>query len=547
MLLFDHCECFQIFSLGKTFSEEAQHIDTKKQTRAEIFNTPLFPFFSRIRKQGQRKKCFISCSVIAVIAGMMSACQDTASVEPSPMAIPVVSAKEADIINLEILIRNLDKKFEENKFENDIAIPSTLYFMDDWQNDYFIQPIIKRWRPNDDYVVFDLDKGNFLRRLSTVVSIKRPVDNAVLSAKLINSDKFETVKVTKSTLKVASKNVDNGTVYAQIIGDSYTNGGFYKSALIDNNLVPNLKLIGLRKNGEGYYDEGRGGWSLASYFSVPKNAITFHGFMHPEGDYRYWGSKEFWINAHLCARNKQPEGTEPKYSCSRYDDYINMFDEETGLLLSPSAGDLQYDNASDSFILYDGNEWIKTDQKFNWGFDYEKYLSMFHLPAPDFVFIELGLNDFLNNIKADFTTWEQRIYQMHRSILKANDKCKIAICIPCSTCGSIENDSGFFTPMQDAAMWRFRSWLIETFDHKENESIYLLDTGACIDPENGYRHTDRKELTQPFFNSPTSAPDLRIQTGVPHPYLSYPQTGIPLAAFIQYYRNEIHRSASPSE
>ena len=136
---------------------------------------------------------------------------------------------------------------------------------------------------------------------------------------------------------------------------------------------------------------------------------------------------------------------------------------------------------------------------------------------------------------------------MHHSILKENDKCKIAICIPCSTCGSIDNASGSFTPKQDAAMWRFRSWLINTFDHKEDESIYLLDMGACIDPVNGYNNTDDKEMTRPFFGSSSAGSELRIQTGVPHPYLSYPQMGIPLAAFIQYYRNEIRSSDTTDE
>ena len=31
---------------------------------------------------------------------------------------------------------------------------------------------------------------------------------------------------------------------------------------------------------------------------------------------------------------------------------------------------------------------------------------------------------------------------------------------------------------------------------------------------------------------------LRIQTGNPHPYPNYPSMGIPIAAFIQYYRGK---------
>ena len=37
-------------------------------------------------------------------------------------------------------------------FVNDICLPSSLYLLSDVQNDLFVQPFIKRWRPYDDYV-----------------------------------------------------------------------------------------------------------------------------------------------------------------------------------------------------------------------------------------------------------------------------------------------------------------------------------------------------------------------------------------------------------
>ena len=36
-------------------------------------------------------------------------------------------------------------------FVNDICLPSSLYLLSDVQNDLFVQPFIKRWRPYDDY------------------------------------------------------------------------------------------------------------------------------------------------------------------------------------------------------------------------------------------------------------------------------------------------------------------------------------------------------------------------------------------------------------
>ena len=57
------------------------------------------------------------------------------------------------------------------------------------------------------------------------------------------------------------------------------------------------------------------------------------------------------------------------------------------------------------------------------------------------------------------------------------------------------------------------------FDRREAEGIYIVDMGAAIDGENGYRR-GRDGL----------------QTGNPHPYPNYPAMGVPLAAFLQYYR-----------
>ena len=68
-------------------------------------------------------------------------------------------------------------------------------------------------------------------------------------------------------------------------------------------------------------------------------------------------------------------------------------------------------------------------------------------------------------------------------------------------------------------MWRFRDWLIRTFDNREKDGFYLLDAGITVDNDNGY----------------TKLPS-GVQTGTPHPYRSYPAMGVPFAAFIQYHR-----------
>ena len=423
-------------------------------------------------------------------------------------------------------------------FVNDICLPSKLWMLQGERNDIFVQPFLKRWRPYNDFVRFSIPRnsGKLMRALSHVATVKDMPDGTVLKVDLVNGDEFETVKTCKSKLLMATPKTGSKKVVAQVIGDSFTHGKFYEYALLDSGFVPNLKLSGLLKSRDGQHNEGRGGWTLQSYFNVPMRADrSFHGFMQPE-DGRYWGVRGYWRMAWRCVRKTQPKGFEPFYSCGRYDDYVNRFDEKTGILLDPKAGDMQYDSDANEMLRFDGSNWVKTDaSKIRWRFDYGKYLEMWNIEPPQFLFVMLGLNDFRGKLDADFTQWGKNIAVAKESYLKACPGGKFVICIPCSTCGSIDNAAGDFTPRQNAAMWRFRKWLIDNFDNREKDGFYLLDTGIATDNENGYNFLPAGSVTEPFFKGKGV---LKVQTGNPHPYPNYPTMGYPLAAFIQYYREK---------
>lgn len=422
---------------------------------------------------------------------------------------------------------------------NDICLPSTLWMLSDTQNDIFVQPLIRRWRPYDDFVRFSAEenKMGFSRRLSRVASVSRPVEGAVLKTELVNGEEFETVKTVRSTIRVGTKGAGTKTVYAQILGDSFTNdGAFFKQVLLNGQIVPGLRLVGLRKHAEGQYDEGRGGWRMEDYFRPSKyDWQAYNGYFHPV-DGRYWGATAFWQNAWMCMRKTEPKGFEPRYSCSRFDDFVDRFDEKTGVLLAPESGDYQYDSAKKAFLRYDGKAWQTVDEAaLKWEFDYGKYLAMWKLTPPQFLFVMLGLNDFRENLNADFSTWGRQVAVVKDSYLKACPEGRFVICIPSSTCGSIDNAAGDFTPRQNAAMWRFRDWLIKTFDGREKDGFYLLDAGIGIDEENGFTFVQDGPAV-PFSGCADGR--IRVQKGTPHPYPNYETLGLPLAAFIQYYRTD---------
>ena len=402
---------------------------------------------------------------------------------------------------------------------NDICIPSRLYMLADTENDIFVKPFLKRWFP---YEYFVRVGGNmhFSQILGDRVVVDKPQNNGKLVVNLIEGENFEVIKSIETSVLTSNKSKYNGDVFIQILGDSYVNGAFFRDAFFTKKYVPEVRLVGMRKvqGEEGQYDEGRGGWRLVDYFEIPKNKTSFHGFMQPDGDYYYWGATSFWKNSYLVAKGKTTDFM-TVYHCGRYDDYIGRFDEKTGYLSSPKKNDLQYDNELESFVKYDGRKWVPVEETdFNWNFDYGKYLKMWKIKPPRFLFELLGLNDFRYDINADFSEWNAMLEEMKNSYLEAVPDGKFVILIPTTTCGSIDNVSGVFTPYQNAAMWRLRKNIIDVFDDREHDGYYIVDIGIVVDENNGY---DKEN---------------GIQKGLPHPYRSYSKMGIPLAAFIQYYR-----------
>ena len=247
---------------------------------------------------------------------------------------------------------------QKSNFKNDICIPGKLYMLSDIRNDVFVEALIKRWRPYNDFVRFSGDCV-YSRKLNRVASVDTPVDGSNMKIELVNSDEFEIIKEKAISICVGKKGIGTQEVTVQILGDSFVNGAFFMDALLSKNYIPGIKLVGLRniKNEEGQYDEGRGGWTVKKYFEIPKGEMTsYHGYMQPVGEYRYWGSCEFWKNCYKVI-NGELTDTEIVYNCGRYDQCITKFDKETGYLAAPKKNDLMYDNARGSYMVYTEKKW----------------------------------------------------------------------------------------------------------------------------------------------------------------------------------------------
>jgi len=427
-------------------------------------------------------------------------------------------------------------------FENDICLPSKLYMLSGIQNDIFVEPLIKRWRPYNDVVRF-AGTAKFQRRLHRVASIKAPVDATTVAISLINQDKFDTIKTITATIIVGEQGVGHDSIPISIIGDSFTYGAFFKDALLAKNYVPNIQMIGMRDvtGYSGQFNEGRGGWTLAKYLTITKGRTqAYNGFWQPEGNYKYWGSTQFWKLANDIRLNPRGDWTfDESYNAGHFYTQSLLFDVKTGYKLNPIVNDIMYDNTLGYYTKYNGAEWIKVAyDDYTWNFNYGKYLSMWNFKAPLILAEFLGLNDFINApdpATIDFTTWNAQIKIVIASYSRAVPSGKFVLMIPSSTCGILDNTSGNFTTKQNACMWELRRNIIENFDGRESENIYIVDTAIAIDGLNGLNFTTDTSYTKPYSEF-SGTEKIAVQTGNPHPNLNYPNMGVSLAAFIQKYR-----------
>lgn len=403
------------------------------------------------------------------------------------------------------------------------SLAADMYALGNHPTHFYTQAFTSRHDPEAWVVRFGGD-CNFEKRIPEEAVVNSVPGEYILTAQVVDLSDFSPCSCDSIRLHIADRNRGNGPVRVQVIGDSFVQGAFYRSALADSCYVPGIQMIGLRRLADSdkiLYDEGRGGWTLKDYFTISKaDASPYAGFMQPADSRRYLGATGFWKNCHRVQEGILSD-FESRYQCGRFQDFASRFDPATGLPLSPRKDDLMWDSEKNAYVCFDGRKWrdVRNEDESKWRFDYPKYLAIWNLDAPDFLFETLGLNDFRDALDVDYSEWDSMAAQMKDSFLKANPEGKFAIVIPCSSCGSMHNRRGDFTIRQNDCMWRFRKHLTDTYSDRIAEGWHLVDMGIAIDNEHGYR-TDAEGL----------------QTGNPHPYPNYPEMGMPLAAFIQYWR-----------
>jgi hypothetical protein len=138
-----------------------------------------------------------------------------------------------------------------------------------------------------------------------------------------------------------------------------------------------------------------------------------------------------------------------------------------------------------AYKVWNGTAWVViSENTLNFTFNFAKYLSTWNVATPDIVTTLLGMNDFrtenLTTFDAFFDGWKNDMDFFISKIKEAVPAIKIVIC----TCNSTEyNEADGYS---NAAIWAGYEKVIEAYDDKESEKIYISDTKASVDRVWGY-------------------------------------------------------------
>jgi len=419
---------------------------------------------------------------------------------------------------------SIENQVEQN-FNAQIAIPAKQYFLNNYENSIYFRTIISRWDASELFCLLEgsamVNKTEFARITGSVGS---PIATDLsVTANLYNRN-FKIISTKNFQMIAGNYLTDNGALKMICIGDSTTRGGRYVNKAIS--LIPNVTTDG---NVESQYHagvkiEGRGGWTMNNYHNNIDSP-----FRNPVSPYKYYGSTGKWTTAGMLA--------EFSATATR----VGGFDGTTGRKLSPAINDCMYNTPTSSYIRWDGSAWVAIDlATLAFTFDFAKYRTTWVINQPDIVTFLLGLNDFsrvsLSSINATLSNWKTQTDIAIASVLADSPDCKIAILLPTQIGGNEQTFNGStnttFAKYQNHVMWIARKFIIDNYDQREVEQIYVVDFGSGIDPLHGY-----DVATELPFSDYTGSAVSTYGTDVLHPSIDgYNQLGVRLAGFIQAIR-----------
>lgn len=276
-----------------------------------------------------------------------------------------------------------------------------------------------------------------------------------------------------------------------MIGDSLVNAGFITQRLLDIavNDVMKVSLIGTRGTGLNKH-EGRGGWKIADYAGAGQSnyKFTVSGVTTSPAinstTYTYSGRTFLMQEVSISGGSgyvvaSLTSGSAPTLGAS-------------GILTKANSG------VGDATIAFSDIEALPTNPFWNTStsqLDFANYLSYNSLATPDYVFIQLGVNDVFgltsNKAVEDFTvTAFVQLDSIITAIKTAMPSAKIAVVAP--PVGANQDAFGTSYGCGQTA-WRYRRNLVTYnkklytyYSGKEAQGTYVIGSGVGVDTENNF-------------------------------------------------------------
>lgn len=320
-----------------------------------------------------------------------------------------------------------------------------------------------------------------------------PAGSYPLTWALHDKQKGLQVASASTTIQLAALNAKSGqTVKTLVIGDSLVNAGSITQRLLDiaADDVMKVQLIGTRGTGLNKH-EGRGGWKIEDYAGAGRSnyKFTVSGVVTPPAinstTYTF-GAATYLVQEVALA------GGSGTIIASLWSGTPPAIPSGSGNLTKANTGVGDPTIAFSNFEGVPGNPfWNAATSKL----DFANYLSYNSLATPDYVFIQLGVNDVFgltsDQAVVDFTvTAFAQLDSIIAAIKAAIPSAKIAVAA--SPVGANQDAFGTSYGCGQSA-WRYRRNLVtynkQLYAHyagKEAQSIYVLGSGVGVDTENNF-------------------------------------------------------------
>lgn len=322
----------------------------------------------------------------------------------------------------------------------------------------------------------------------------------------------------KSRIVLGERNIAPKQTKWMAIGDSMT----YAQQYIDHvtKKLMNIKTVGTRSVDCNIYHEGRGGWAYKQYLNSYFYEFGLSPFLFPKGiaGKDYYGNMEF---AEVLKKGDFPTYPYLGYPIEEISD--GMYFTENKML----------------YRLQNGKKDL-IDEAPEFEFDFVKYMERFNIETPDFVSLLMGANDLqvcpYGESEERINTYIENTKYIVDKIHEADSGINVVICLP--VLGAEQYSWGMqLNCMGTEKMYRFNIMhaskkLLEVFDNRQNENIYIAPMIMCLDPIHGFDYDTVKANMY-------SESSVRVHSNWVHPNRTgYCQMGDAIASVIEYVRNK---------